>query len=165
MSRSNSYEASLDVPAEELPEVEYTVVEGNSDAVDGDVGRESEILVQRPARSTSLQVHELLLKVFNQLNGESDDTVLTPDELHEHFTLAALEHELPELLPMLDTDGDGVVTPAEILAQLDGNGDGAITILEFTQHMQRLLAKHDPLGIEVSLVNDDLYTDVGDMDA
>ena len=102
---------------------------------------------------------------FNQLNGGSDDTVLTPDELHEHLTLAALEHELPGLLPMLDTDGDGAVTPAEILAQVDGNSDGAITIIEFMQHMQRLLATHNPPGIEVSLVGDDLYSDVGDIDA
>ena len=155
-NRSNSYEGSLDELLEELPEVEYEAIFdalSNGDG-DGDVGADQ-------LNEGKIPVHDLLLKVFMQLNGGSDDTVLTDDELHAHLTFAALEHELPELLPMLDSDGDGEITPAEIMAHLDTDGNGEITIVEFTQNMQRLLAKHD--AVEVAL--GDLYNEVdGDAD-
>ena len=82
-----------------------------------------------------------LFKVFAQLNAGSVTTALTKAG---RVTMAVLERELPaELVGMLDRDGDGVVTMADLMSHLDTDKDGEITYFEFSQGIERLLAEHD----------------------
>ena len=74
--------------------------------------------------------------------GAEADTVLTDDELESKFSAEMIESEMPDMLKLLDVDGDGDITPHEIRLALDSNGDGVISITEFIREMGKLIKKH-----------------------
>lgn len=71
-----------------------------------------------------------IFRLFERLNTDNSDTVLTGSELDDVATKETLRQLAPGLLRRLGGDGDGGLTQADFLAAFDANGNGDISVLE-----------------------------------